>query len=171
MFTSEADFERADWPLLQNGAVNLFRKPEILAGVRAGLTGLDYGISEVSCGTQVPSFEAQMSSALKWHELFGYEPWTGNLDALRDGMRYYPFGPSGRSALILNGFHHLVAVDSERAHIILDIIEAAARDHLLTAKLLIALVQTDDPRYSCSGIGGRNANWNDHEWLDANRDL
>ena len=112
-----------------------------------------------------------MSSALKWQEQFGYEPWTGNLNALNDGMRYYPFGPSGRSALVLTGFHHLVAADCERAHIILDIIETAARDHLLEAKLLIALVQTDDPRYSCSDIGGRNARWNSREWLDANRGL
>lgn len=69
------------------------------------MTGLDYEIWEVSCGAQVPSFESQMSSALKWQEQFGYDPWTGNLDALNDGMRYYPFGPSGRSALVLAGFH------------------------------------------------------------------
>ncbi|WP_162245690.1 barstar family protein [Brevundimonas sp. Root1279] len=171
MFTSEADFERADWPLLQNGAVNLFWKPEILADARGELAGLDYEISEVSCGAEVPSFEVQLSNALKWQEQFGYEPWTGNLDALNDGLRYYPFGPSGRSALVLTGFHHLVAADSERAHVILDIIETAARDHLLNAKLLIALVQTDDPGYSCPDIGGRNASWNGREWLNANRGL
>lgn len=112
-----------------------------------------------------------MSSVLKWQELFGYESWSGNLNALNDGMRYYPFGPSRRSALVLTGFHHLVAVDSERAQIILDIIERAARDHLLEAKLLITLVQTDDPGYSCSDLGGRGASWNNREWLAADRGL
>jgi hypothetical protein len=171
MFTSEADFERADWPLLQNGAVSLFWKPEVLAEARQALADLDYDIAEVSCGAEVPSFEVQMSHALRWREQFGYEPWTGNLNAFNDGMRHLPFGQSGRGALVLTGFHHVVAANSERAHALLDIIESAARDHLLEGKLLIALVQTDDPRYSCEGIGCRNANWNGAEWLDAKRGL
>ena len=154
MFTSKSDFDRADWQLLRDGAVTLFWKPEILADARNDLIGLDYEVSEVSCGA---SFEGQMSRALKWEEHFGYAPWTGSLDAFNDGMRYYPFGPSGRSAF-LTGFHQLVAADRERAHTILDILEKAARDHLLEAKLLIALVQTDDPLYSCSAIGARHAN-------------
>jgi len=171
MFTSEADFERADWPLIQNGAVNLFWKPEILAKAREALSALDYEIAEVSCAAEVPNFEVQMSRALSWKEQFGCEPWTGNLNALEDGMRHLPFGPSGRNALVMTGFHHLVAADGKRAHSILDIIESAARDHLLASNLLIALVQTDDPRYSCESIGCRNANWNGAEWLNANRGL
>ncbi|HEY6814018.1 MAG TPA: barstar family protein [Croceibacterium sp.] len=171
MFTSEADFQRADWPLLQNGAVNLFWKPAVLAEARQALASLGYEIAEVSCGARVPSFELQMSRALKWQDQFGYECWTGNLNALNDGLGYFPFGPSGRCALVLTGFHHLVAADRERAHTILDIIESCARDHLLAAKLLIALVQTDDARYACEDIGGRQANWNGREWLLADRGL
>jgi hypothetical protein len=108
---------------------------------------------------------------LRWKEQFGYEPWTGNLNALNDGMRDYPFGPSGRSALVLVGFHHLVAKSEELAQAVLDIFESAARNHLLLGKLLIALVQTDDPHYFCSGLGCRSANWNPREWLEAKRGL
>jgi hypothetical protein len=171
MFKDEADFDRPDFRLLQNGAVNLFWRPEVLSEARQALSSLDYEIAEVSCCVEVPSFEAQMSRALRWKEQFGYEPWTGNLDALNDGMRYLPFGPSGRSALVLIGFHRLVAADSNRAHSILDIIESAARDHLLWGNTLIALVQTDDARYSYPPIGCRRVNWNPAEWQDASRGL
>jgi hypothetical protein len=171
MFTSEVDFARADWPLLRNGAVNLFWKPEVLKEARRELEYLDYEIADVSCGTQVPSFEVQMSRVLRWREQFGYEPWAGSLDAFNDGMKYFPFGPSGRCALVLSGFHHLVAAAPERAHTLLDVIESAARDHLLEARLLIALVQTDDPRYSCQDIGCRHASWNHREWPNASRGL
>jgi hypothetical protein len=171
MFTSEADFQRADWPLLQNGAVNLFWNPVVLAETQKALASLEYEIAEVLCGTRKPSFEVQMSSVLKWGDQFGYEPWNGNLDAFNDALRYYPFGPSGRAALVLSGFHYLVASDPKRAHVILDLIESAARNHLLEARLLIVLVQTDDPQFSCPDIGCRNANWNHHEWSVASRGL
>lgn len=171
MFTSEADFERADWPHLQNGAVSFFWRPEILAEARQSLVVLDYDVSEVMCGVDVPSFEVQMSRALLWREQFGYEPWTGNLDAFNDALRYVPFSPSGRRVLVLTGFHHIVAADSERAYIMLDLIEAAARDHLLESMLLIALIQTDDPHYSCDPVGGRLPRWNWREWDNSARGL
>jgi hypothetical protein len=171
MFTREADFNRADWDLLQNGAVNLFWGSQILADAQGELIALEYDITEVSCAPQEVSFEVQMSRALKWQEAFGYEPWTGNLNAFNDGIGCYPFGASARAALVLTGFHHLVAADSNRAHAILDIIESAARNHLLRGKLLIALVQTDDPNYFCEHIGCRCANWNRREWLEADRGL
>ena len=109
---------------MQNGAVNLFWSLEVLKEARQELSALDYEIAEISCGVDVPSFESQMSRALRWKEQFGYEPSTGNLHALnQDGMRDLPFGLSGRSALVLIAFHHLVAADINRAHRILDIIE------------------------------------------------
>jgi hypothetical protein len=171
MFVSDSDFQRADWPLLQNGAVNLFLKPEILAGACEALAALDYEITEVSCAGSVAEFEAEMSRVLRWHEAFGYEKWTGNLNALNDGVGCYPFGPSSRSALVLSGFHHLVAADEARAHAILDIIETWSRNHLLRGNYLIALVQTDDPTYECEGLGSRCANWNWREWFSVERDL
>ena len=171
MFTSETDFQRADWPLLQNGAVNLFWKHDILADACQQLHELAYEIADVSCAGSPSSFQAQMSRALSWRETFGQEPWTGNLDALNDGFRHYPFGPSARGALVLREFHHLVSADRERARSILDIIEWSSRNHLLKGQCLIALVQTDDPTYECEGLGCRSANWNRREWFEAYRGL
>ena len=112
-----------------------------------------------------------MSVALNWDGQFGYWPWTGNLDALTDGFREYPFGPEGRGALILDGFHVLAQTDKNYAHIVLDIIESASRDLLLHGKILIGLVQTDDNRYVCPPVGGRRVNWNRRELMDRDRGL
>jgi hypothetical protein len=169
MFTTDADFQRADWPLVQNGAVNLFWKPAVLADAVDDLRKLRYRIAEVSCCSGRPVFYGQVSEALHWKERFGYHPWSGNLDALNDGFREYPFGPTGRSALVLNSFHSLAKDGKDFAHQVLDIIESAARDHLLTGKILICLVQTNDNGYECPDIGCRRANWNRQEWLRSKR--
>ena len=171
MFVSDSDFQRADWPLLQNGAVNLFLNPEILADACKALSALDYEIAEVSCAGSATEFETEMSKALRWHEAFGYEKWTGNLNALNDGFGCYPFGPSSRSALVLTEFDHLVAADETRAQSMLDIIENWSRNHLLRGNYLIALVQTDDPHYECEGLGSRSANWNWREQFYVDRGL
>ncbi len=146
MFTTEADFERPDWPLLEWGAVNLFWKPAVLLAVQEQLQGIGYKIDRVTCRDGESAFREQISDALNWSGQFGYRPWTGNLNALTDGFRDYPFGPEGRGALILDGFHVLAQSDNEYAHAILDIIELASRDHLLYGKTLIGFVKTDDNR-------------------------
>ena len=169
MFTWDADHQRADWQLLQNGAVSLFWQPSVLDDAQQALAALGYEIAEISC--EAGRFKAEMSRALKWQEQFGYSPWTGNLDALNDGLRHVPFGPSGRMALTLRRFHELVAVDADFAWKVIDLIEYNARDLLLEGKLLIGLVQTDDNLYACPPLGGRSVRWNGQEWLDKDRGL
>ena len=110
MFT-DADMDRADWRLLQEGAVSLFWKPQVLDAAKDDLKQLGYEILDIECGHGVEHFRAQVSLALRWEEQFGYSPWTGNLDALNDALREYPAPASGRSALALLGFHALAAVD------------------------------------------------------------
>jgi hypothetical protein len=170
MFT-DADMDRADWSFLQNGAVTLFWNQTFLGAAKDDLRQLGYEIAEVRCDNGLQSFRTQLSEVLRWDEQFGYGPWRGSLDALNDGFRGYPFTDTGRSALVLQGFHGLVAMDGDFAHKILDIIEWQARDYLLLGKILICLVQTDDNRYSCAPIGCRRAIWNPREWLDADRGL
>ena len=168
MFT-DADMDRADWVFLQNGAVTLFWDPAVLGTAKEDLRQLGYEISEVTCNNDKQSFQAQLSEVLHWEEQFGYGPWRGNLNALNDGFREYPF--TSRSALILESFHRLVATDSDFAHAVLDIIERQARNSLLLGKALICLVQTDDNRYDCAPIGCRSATWNRREWLHRDRGL
>lgn len=171
MFLTEADYHRADWPLLQNGAIHLFWSQEVLSATRKDLIELGYEEREITFGSKAPGFHTQMSHALNWQDQFGYSSWSGGLDALNDGMRHFPFGPSGHSALIFLGFHHFVAKSPDTAHAVLDIIESAARDHLLTGRFLIALVQTNHNRYTCRPVGGRGVNWNPREWMDRDRGL
>ena len=138
---------------------------------RKPLRELGYEIAEVSCNNGLRSFRTQLSEFLRWKEQFGYGPWGGGLDALNDGFWGYPFPNTGRSALVLEGFHGLVAMDGDFAHKVLDIVERQARYHLLLGKVLICLVQTDDNRYNCAPIGCRTAQWNPREWQDAHRGL
>src|SRR5215469_18695710 len=122
MFRSDADLQRADWPLLQNGAVNLFHRREHLRDAQTALQALGYEIASISCRDGADAFQHQVSSLLHWKEQFGYEPWTGNLDALNDGLRGYPFGPTGRSVLIVDGFHEITSAGPQRGYAILDMI-------------------------------------------------
>jgi hypothetical protein len=169
MFSAEDYSERADWSLLQNGAVSLFYNQGILKDATQSLAGLGYEILNISCRNGIGAFRQQFSQALKWEEQFGYTPWNGNLDALSDGIRHFPYRESGRAALVFDGFDKLVSEAPEMAHTVLDIIECEARDHLLWSKILIALVQTDDPRYDCPPIGGRSPRFNWAEWTNSAR--
>lgn len=171
MFPTDTDRQRPDWSLLQNGAVHLFWSQQVLAETRLQLAAIGYEQSEIAFGGRAPGFQSQMSKALKWEDQFGYGGWTGNLNALEDGMRHFPFGPSGRSCLVFLNFHHFTTKSPQTAHSVLDIIECAARDHLLSGKLLLALVQTNDNRYECAPVGCRRVGWNPREWTNAHRGL
>jgi hypothetical protein len=171
MFENDDDLARADWPLLQDGASTLFFKPSLLADTKRDLAALEYKIADVDCTTADPTFEQQLSDILCWKLQFGYEPWSGGLNALVDGLREFPFGASGRCAIVFNGFDRIVARDADFAHAVLDIFEGAARDHLLWRKLLIILVQTNDPAFSCSPLGSRSIRWNRREWSNSDRGL
>jgi hypothetical protein len=165
LFRTEMDFQRADWRLLQNGAVNLFRRPEVIAQAQVSLEGLGYRISQVNCRDGQPVFREQMSEALSWREQFCYGLWTGSIDALNDGFSLCSFGENGRAAFVFQGFHRIAAEDAQWAHAVLDAFECSARSHLLSGNFLIGLVQTDDERFCCPPLGGRSPSWNDKEWL------
>src|SRR5262249_25532178 len=147
----------------------LFWRSAILVDALDDLSKIEYEIRKVSCRRGRSSFYEQFSQALHWKEQFGYFPWRGNLDALNDGLRNYPFGSAGRSALVLDGFNLLANDDCKFPHAVLDIIEYSARDHLLTGKILLCLVQTDDNYYDPPRIGCRRANWNRREWIGSDR--
>jgi len=112
----------------------------------------------------------QLSEGLRWHDQFGYAPWTGNLDALNDSLRDQPaFSPCGCLAICIEDFDKLVSVDREFAWKLLDILEYQSRDNLLLGRKLVALIQTNDNRYEADNIGARHAQWNRHERLWSSR--
>lgn len=162
---------RADWPLLQDGAVSLFWRPEVLDDTRRALDALGYEVSDISGVSGWPHFIEKLSSVLRWQEQFGYAPWTGNLNALNDAMGGYPFGAANQSALIIRDFDILVGEDAEGSQGLLDVLESAARDHLLWGRTLVILIHTNDNRYYSGPIGDRPARWHPREWLNRDRDL
>lgn len=85
----EDDLERADWPLLQNGAVNLFHKKSVFEETAKQLTDLGYHVAHIRCKTP-EEFKTDISTELDWDGQFGYKDWDGNLDALNDGLSSPP---------------------------------------------------------------------------------
>jgi len=164
------NMERADWQLLRDGAVTLFWNKDIFHKAMNSLRDLDYRILELPYET-MPKFCESVSNSLKWKQQFGYTPWTGNLDALNDGIRGEPSASSDDTAICLSGFHNMVRDDSEWATALLDILEYQSRNYLLFGQRLIILVQTDNPNYQCKKIGGRQVQWNHEEWFDKSRGI
>lgn len=171
MFDDDADYDRADYALLQNGAVNLFWDRTVLDDARQALARLGYDEAVITCDAGWSGVHGQFTSVLEWHHQFGYAPWTGNLNAFHDALRGYPFGPSRRCALVLSAFHALVREDRLASEAVLDMLEYHARNHLLWGKVLVVLVQTDDRLFEGPMVGGRQAGWNRREWLASSRGL
>lgn len=169
MFETDADFERTDWRLLQNGAVNLFHSRDILMEARGDLEALGYNICQAKCESGWASFCEQVSRELDWEAQFGYFPWTGNLNAFDDAIRGFPFTESKRGAFLVDDFHILATKEVEFARSFLDVLETAARSHLLEGRLFIALIRTDDGNYESGPIGCSGAQWNPREWPKTRR--
>src|ERR1700730_11817696 len=75
-----------DFQLLQNGAVTLYYQTAILDQDLAWLRECGYQVGTIDC-RDLPEFKHRMSVALRFKEQFGYDEWTGNLDALNDAFR------------------------------------------------------------------------------------
>lgn len=170
MFLTLEDQQRADWELLRHGAVTLFWRRDRLGDAVRQLRELGYRIIPLNCRSW-EAFRTGVSEALRWYEQFGYAPWDGNYNALQDALYTSPLKPGKDVALVLEGFHRLVAEERELAVGFLDLIERHSRHHLLEGSRLVALVQTDDANCRFDGLGARDAQWNFREWFDRDRGL
>ncbi|MGI9381635.1 MAG: hypothetical protein ACR2PO_00650 [Methyloligellaceae bacterium] len=162
--------DRFDWDLLQNGAINLYFKPAVLEEAIAALEQLGYHVIRLRFDTE-KQFEADITTALKWEEQFGYAPWNGDLNALNDGFRGQPFHSADDTAFCIENFQACVALNDYWATGLLDIMARTSRDYLLFGKRLIFLIQTDDPEFDREGLGGTSTHWNEAEWLNSARGL
>lgn len=160
--------DRADWPFLRHGATTLFWRKHLFESAKADLLSLDYNVVAIKCAT-IDQFTADFGDALGWEKQFGYSPWTGNLDALNDGLRHMEFPPSLAVAFAFESYHLIAAQDALFANAVLDVIEHQARDHLVAGERMVALVRTDDASFTAHNLGTRGATWNAAEWMDANR--
>ena len=168
MFETDAELARADWPLLQNGPINLFWRSRLLQAAKADLSTLGYTLIEASCHSP-DRFQRELGGGLHWFEQFGYEPWDGNLNALADAFVVFPPLLGEQAAICLDGFHNLAAEDLPFAAGVLDVLAEGCRRQLVHGRRLVVLVQTDDSQFVCEGLGATRANWNTAEWLNKNR--
>jgi hypothetical protein len=170
MFVSSTDFERADWPLLKNGSINLFISESILEEAKNQLRALEYEVADVSYDS-VEGFRLAMTNILQWQDQFGYSPWNGNLDALVDAFVSFPFPPSKAAAICVTNYDKLNRDDAGLARVFLDIIEYQSRNYLLRGCRLIALIQTNDPSLFIENLGARSTHWNQKELFLKDRGL
>jgi hypothetical protein len=166
---SENDMDRLDWKLMQNGAVTLYFQTAILEEDLVWLREHGYQIESIDC-RDLAEFQHQMSRVLGFKEQFGYDEWTGNLDALNDAF-CLEIDPEGGLVLCFRRYDLLKAASPDLAQGVLDIIESNSRNQLLFGRRLLALVQSDDPRIHFGPLGTRAAGWNRREWLNKNRGL
>jgi hypothetical protein len=165
---SENDEGQLDFRLLLDCAVTLYFRREYLDLDVDWLKRNGYTVHLIDC-TVLTEFQRQVSRILQFKENFGYESWTGNLDALNDGYWNLDFTSVTGVVLCLLRFDCLFGVDRSSANSILDIIECNSRQKLLYGHRLFALVQTDDPEIRIDPIGCHVPRWNQRERLDETR--
>jgi hypothetical protein len=165
---SEHDVDRLDWKLFQWGAIVLYFRESYFQEDAGWLSQNGYVLHMIDC-TDGEAFQRQMSTALGWKQLFGYECWNGNLDALNDGLRHLEFPADGGLAFCFKRFNLIKRENPAWAQGILDVIECHSHDYLLLGRRLLALVQSNNPRIAFDKVGARKVQWNPREWSIASR--
>ena len=129
--------------LLQKSALTLFHRRDIFQSTLAQLITEGYRGHLIDADDRAV-FYAQMSRALRFYEQFGYQHWTGNLDALNDAYRAL----EARAVVhAFTRFDVLHKSEPDFAEALLQVIADASQDHLRDGIRLIALVQTDDANF------------------------
>lgn len=149
--------------LLRHGAITKFFSPAPFQRTIAELAKAGYRAHMIDAD-DATVFRAQMTRALRFKENFGYEPWTGNLDALNDAFRSVDFAGVAGVAFAFTRFDLLLAAEPRLAEGVVDVLESASREHLVAGSCLIGLVQSDDPRLELPPCGARPPTWNEEEW-------
>jgi len=162
------EFQRLDWMLLQNGAVTLYFRTQVLVEDVEWLKRHDYRVDSFECSIWVG--ESEMHEALSCRlEFPGY--YGHNLDALNDCIGDTGISEEGGRALVFNRYDSFAASFPDVAWSVLDIMEINSRRLLLFGRRLIVLVQSDDPEISFAPVGGRPIIWNTRELLNTSRNL
>ena len=162
------EFQRLDWELLQNGAVTLYFRPQVLAADVDWLKDHDYRVDTFDCSLWMD--QSEMHEALAYQlEFPNY--YGRNMAALNDCMSDIEIPDEGGRVLVFNKYDSFAAKVPHVAWSVLDIMESNSRQLLLFGKRLIVLVQSDDPAISFEPVGGHAVMWNRSEWLNRSRGL
>lgn len=169
IFRNETEqFQELDWRLLQNGAITLYRRPQLLEEDVNWLRGHQYRVDRFDCAAWFSQSEMHeaLSSCLEFPEYYGR-----NIDALNDCISEIEIPREGGRVLVLNRYDYFAAKFPDVAWSVLDVMEINSRRLLLFGLRLIILVQSDDPGISFAPVGGRPVMWNIREWMSKSRGL
>lgn len=163
---SDEDYQRLDYALMQNGSINLYFRPEILAEDIEELKKLDYQIDEFDCTTweSIDEMHNQIAEKLNFPDYYGR-----NLDALNDCLSDIEIPKESGKILVFHRFDSFTLKEPNTAWHLLDIISHNSWLWLLWGQRFISLVQSDNPKIHFDNLGSRPAMWNRKEWLDSSR--
>jgi RNAse (barnase) inhibitor barstar len=161
-----SEFQRLDWRLLQNGAISLYFRREVLDGDVAWLREHAYGVAEFECLTwsDQRDMHRALAATLAFPDYYGM-----NLDAMNDCMGDVKVPAEGGLVLVFLRFDTFATHHREVAQVVLDVLAANARRFLLLGRRLLVLVQSDDPRISFEPVGATAVSWNPTEWFNKTR--
>ena len=165
---TQADRERLDWVLFQNGGVALYHKQQVLVEHAAWLVRENYQLKELDAHG--------WKDARGFHEdvkrVFAFPShYTNNLASLVDALAELEIPAGGAVAVQMRRYDRFVKVDPHLSWAVLDALETTSRRLLLTGRRLLTLVQSDDPRIKFERVGAMPVNWNPREWLESDRGL
>ncbi|MGD9633318.1 MAG: barstar family protein [Pirellulales bacterium] len=170
IFHGDDDYQRLDWMLLQNGAVSLYHRVEILAEDVAWLAAHGYVVHDFDCAAwdSQDHFHDAVSTELDFPGWYGR-----NFSAFNDCLCDIEIPDEGGCALVFRRYDHFTAREPQPAQWILEAIQDNSRILSLWGKRLLALLQSDDPRleFQLRPVGACSVSWNRREWLNSARGL
>jgi hypothetical protein len=164
-FESDADLTRpADYLLLVNGFVQLFRRTSALDETVTTLDGLGYDVvrADASGWQNDDDLHRDLAAVLSFPDDYGR-----NLDALNDCLGdvvSYSYGTSAEAtgfALVLTGYDRFAGHRPATAQAALDTFARQARAGALIGHRMVCLVQCDDRATAFAPVGGQPIAWHD----------
>ncbi|WP_331722981.1 barstar family protein [Nocardia sp. NBC_00511] len=158
--------------LLSNTSVHLYFRPQVLHQTVAKLRRAGYHVAEADASRWLclPDMHADLSRMFHFPGYYGR-----NLDAFNDclrDVRAHEYGfPTDATGLVmaLTGYEEFAREFPDTAHAVLDIFAVHSRSAMLAGEQLIALVHTNDPRFTLAPVGATPVTWNAEEWHNARR--
>jgi hypothetical protein len=95
--------------------------------------------------TSKTGFFGEVSESLNWEAQFGYAPWTGNLDALNDGIIHWDAKGAERVLISIDNAEQLERWFSGKSASFWDILHDMTRAQLLLGTGLLILAKVETP--------------------------
>nr|WP_157529139.1 hypothetical protein [Kibdelosporangium sp. MJ126-NF4] len=158
-----------DFQLLHHGHLHLFRHAWALSRLVTDLASLGYEVVEVdaaSCDSADSLRDAVIGTIDDWPADHGRGSWPGFNDGLMD---YLLTAEHPLVVLVLKGLDQARRKDEASVLVLLDLLAAIARWHLLFGRRLICLIETDETELDTGELGGERPGWSRHEFRLAHR--